>query len=226
MKNSEDFNQLWKNAGILFGITLVAGILLGFVHELTKEPIAYQQELKIQKACGAVFSDAASFEAVALPGQDSSLTESDTVGSSEQNGSTANGFAMEELNMEGAEIGMVYRALAENGEVLGYVINTTGKEGYGGDIELMLGIRMDGTLNGVSILSISETPGLGMRAGEVLVPQFAGRQVSSFTYVKTGAVTEDQIDAISGATITTAAFTQAVNAGLSYFNVMLKEGEY
>lgn len=222
MKNSEDFKQLGKNAGILFSITLVAGILLGFVYELTKEPIAYQQELKIQKACSAVFSDAASFEAVALPEEDSSLTESDTVGSPEQNGITA----MEELNLEGAEIGTVYRALAENGEVLGYVINTTGKEGYGGDIELMLGIRMDGTLNGVSILSISETPGLGMRAGEVLVPQFAGRQVSSFTYVKTGAVSEDQIDAISGATITTGAFTQAVNAGLSYFNVMLKEGEY
>lgn len=211
MKNSEDFKQLWKNAGILFGITLAAGILLGFVHELTIEPIAYQQELKIQKACSTVFADAASFEAVASP---------------ELNGSITNGSAMEELNLEGAQIGTVYRAVSENGEVLGYVINTTGKEGYGGDIELMLGIRMDGTINGVSILSISETPGLGMRAGEVLVPQFAGRKVSSFTYVKTGAVSEDQIDAISGATITTGAFTQAVNAGLSYFNVMLKEGEY
>ena len=220
MKNSEDFKQLWKNAGILFGITLVAGILLGFIHELTKEPIAYQQELKIQKACSAVFADASSFEALTMPEAPASQA-SGAIGSPEQDGST-----VEELNLEGAEIGMVYRALSETGELLGYVINTTGKEGYGGDIGLMMGIRMDGTLNGVSILSISETPGLGMRAGEVLVPQFAGRQVSSFTYVKTGAVTEDQIDAISGATITTGAFTQAVNAGLSYFNVMLKEGEY
>ena len=226
MKNSEDFKQLWKNVGILFGITLAAGILLGFVHELTKQPIAYQQELKIQKACSAVFADAASFETMDLLNEESVSLESGFIGSSEHNGGTTNGSAMEELNLEGVEIGTVYRALSENGELLGYVINTIGKEGYGGDIELMLGIRMDGTLNGVSILSISETPGLGMRAGEVLVPQFAGRQVSSFTYVKTGAVTEDQIDAISGATITTGAFTQAVNAGLSYFNIMLKGGEY
>lgn len=216
MKNNEDFRQLFKNAGILFCITLVAGLLLGFVYELTKEPIAYQQELKVQRACSAVFADAASFEAVVLPAEDPDLQESGLIGSPER---------MEELNLEGAEIGTVYQALSENGELLGYVINTIGKEGYGGDIELMMGIRMDGTLNGVSILSISETPGLGMRAEEVLVPQFAGRQVSSFTYVKTGAVTENQIDAISGATITTGAFTQAVNAGLSYFNVMLKEGE-
>ncbi|MCH5274319.1 MAG: RnfABCDGE type electron transport complex subunit G [Lachnospiraceae bacterium] len=212
--------QLLKNAGILFGITLIAGILLGFVYELTKEPIAYQQELKVQRACSAVFADAASFEAVLLPGEDAASQEAGLIGSPQQNGA-----AMEVLHPEGVEIGTVYRALSASGELLGYVINTTGKEGYGGNIELMIGVRMDGTLNGVSILSISETPGLGMRAEEVLVPQFAGRQVSSFTYVKTGAVTEDQIDAISGATITTSAFTQAVNAGLSYFNVMLKEGE-
>lgn len=218
MKNSGDIKQLCKNAGILFCITLVAGILLGFVYELTKEPIAYQQELKIQRACSAVFADAASFEAATLPVVDlASMFSADYAAAPEQ---------MEVLHPEGAEIGtIIYRALSADGELLGYVISVTGKEGYGGDIELMLGVRMDGRLNGVSILSISETPGLGMRAGEVLVPQFTDRQVSSFTYVKTGAVSEDQIDAISGATITTRAFTQAVNAGLSYFNVMLKEEE-
>lgn len=210
MKNKEDMIQMWKNAGILFGITLAAGILLGFVHELTKEPIAYQQELKVQRACSAVFADAVSFETAAL-------AEGDSASQEEQ---------AEQFHPEGVEIGTIYRALSEEGELLGYVIGCTAKEGYGGDIELMLGIRMDGTLNGVSILSISETPGLGMRAEEVLVPQFAGRQVSSFTYVKTGAVGEEQIDAISGATVTTSAFTQAVNAGLSYFNIMLKGGEY
>lgn len=217
MRNREDMMQMWKNAGILFGITLIAGILLGFVHELTKEPIAYQQELKVQRACSAVFADAASFEATTLP-----------VGDLDSQFSAAYTDMPEQmvLHPKGVEIGtIIYRALSVDGELLGYVISTTSKEGYGGDIELMLGIRMDGTLNGVSILSISETPGLGMRAEEVLVPQFEDRQVSSFTYVKTGAVSEDQIDAISGATITTNAFTRAVNAGLSYFNAMLKEGE-
>ena len=200
MKNKEERKQLWKNAGILFAITLTAGILLGFVHELTLEPIARQQERRIQRACGAVFADAASFE------------------KEERTGETP-------VILENAEIGEVYRALSVNGGLLGYVITVTTSEGYGGDIELLLGVRPDGTVNGVSVLRISETPGLGMRAEEVLAPQFAGRQVSSFTYVKTGAVSEDQIDAISGATITTSAFTEAVNAGLSYFDERLKEAE-
>ena len=42
-------------------------------------------------------------------------------------------------------------------------------------------------LNGISLLSISETAGLGMRAEEVLKPQFAGKIAESFTYVKSGA---------------------------------------
>ena len=70
-------------------------------------------------------------------------------------------------------------------------------------------------LKGVSILSISETAGLGMRAGEVLVPQFAGKQAESYVYTKTGSTADNEIDAISGATITTKAFVNAVNGGLT-----------
>ena len=83
---------------------------------------------------------------------------------------------------------------------------------------------MDGTLSGISILSIAETPGLGMRAEEVLQPQFAEKQVAQFTYTKTGAGSDDQIDAISSATITTNAMTNTVNAGLYYFHTALEGG--
>ena len=55
--------------------------------------------------------------------------------------------------------------------------------------------------------------------------QFAGRQVSAFSYTKSGATEENQIDAISGATITTNAVTNAVNAGLEYAYRLLKIGE-
>lgn len=47
-----------KEAGILFAITLIAGLLLGFVYELTKEPIRQQEEKAVQEACQAVFADA------------------------------------------------------------------------------------------------------------------------------------------------------------------------
>lgn len=212
MKNKEDIKKMWKEAGILFAITLIAGLVLGFVYELTKEPIAHQQELKIQKACAAVFAEAASFEAIAPEGAN-------------EGAEGGLGTSQDTITMEnGVEIGTVYRALSADGTLLGYVLNVTSAEGYGGDIELMMGVAMDGTLNGISLLSISETPGLGMKAGEVLVPQFAGKNVTAFTYTKTGAVTDDQIDAISGATITTKAVTNAVNGGLDYFKTLSQEG--
>ena len=47
--------------------------------------------------------------------------------------------------------------------LLGYVITVTTREGYGGDIQFAVGVRMDGTVNGMSILDIAETAGLGMR---------------------------------------------------------------
>lgn len=208
MKDKRDLSRMFKEAGILFAITLLAGLILGFVNELTREPIAYQQELKIQKACTAVFEDAASFEELTASAAQKSSIETVTASASEK----------------GVSYGTVYRALSADGSLLGYVLNVTSSEGYGGDIELMLGVTLEGTLNGISLLSISETPGLGMEAGDVLVPQFAGKQVSSFTYTKTGASADNEIDAISGATITTRAVTNAVNAGLGYFNTVLKEG--
>ena len=115
-------------------------------------------------------------------------------------------------------------ALDDSGNVLGYVLTMTSHEGYGGDITFTMGIQNDGTLNGISILSISETAGLGMRAEEVLKPQFSGKTAEKFEYTKTGAVADNQIDAISGATITTNAVTNGVNAGLYYFQNALGGG--
>ena len=64
----------------------------------------------------------------------------------------------------------------------------------------------------------------GMKAEEVLKPQFAEKNVGQFTYTKTGAMTSDEIDAISGATITTNALVNGVNAGLECFKNELGGG--
>lgn len=221
MKSKSGIGEMLKNAGILFVITLIAGLALGFVYNLTKEPIAYQQELKIQRACAAVFTDAASFEERFIPVPEGY--------SYDPTSSTA--LVIEGLNEAliyaeeyGTEVGTVYQALSAQGELLGYVINVTSKEGYGGEIALMMGVRLDGTLNGISILQIAETPGLGMLAEDVLVPQFADKLADTFSFTKTGAITESEIDAISGATVTTEAVTNAVNTGLYYFRSVLQEG--
>lgn len=201
MKRSGDLGKTLKEAGILFAITLIAGLILGFVNQLTADPIAKQQELKIQKACATVFAQAASFE---------------------ERVEDASGAAYQAA--AGLRLGKVYTALAQDGSVMGYVIDVTSTEGYGGDIEIMMGVTTEGRLNGISILSISETPGLGMQAGEVLVPQFADKEVKTFQYTKSGAKADNEIDAISGATITTKAVTGAVNEGLAYFREVLQNG--
>ena len=58
---------------------------------------------------------------------------------------------------------------AVDGGETGYVITATDGEGYGGDIQVTVGITADGTVSGVSFLSISETAGLGMKATGALL---------------------------------------------------------
>ena len=104
------------------------------------------------------------------------------------------------------------------------MLTVTTHEGYGGDIQFTVGVRNDGTLNGISLLSISETAGLGMQAGDILVPQLADKNAYPYVYTKTGSTADNEIDAISGATITTNAVTNGVNAGVYYFQTMLQQG--
>ena len=195
MDDKKQISVMLKEALILTVITLLAGLLLGYVHELTKEPIRKQQEQAIQDACKAVFSQEAnvSFRLTELKPSEA---------------------LQEELASRGVSIGSIFQALGEGNAPLGYVIETKSSEGYGGNIVLYVGVTTDGILNDVSILSISETPGLGMRAGEVLIPQLHQKAVSEIVYTKTGATEENEIDAISGATITTKAVTNAVNGAM------------
>ena len=200
--------QMMKDAMILFLITLISGAALGLVYEVTKEPIAQQEQKAKNEAYQNVFEAAEDF---------TELTEETYSPDALTAFVKENGFD--------ASIDGVAQALSADGSVLGYVITVTDHEGYGGDIQFTMGVADDGTLNGISLLSISETAGLGMRAGEVLVPQFAGKQVEKFSYTKTGAASDDQTDAISGATITTNAVVNGVNAGLLCFQEKLNMTE-
>jgi len=194
-----------KDALILFAITLVAGLLLGFVYDVTKEPIAQQKAKAKAQACKNVFAAAETFEPI--------LSE---------DGPTAYFMAGKDSNVD---IDEVMQALDGTGQLMGYVITVTDHEGYGGDIQFSMGVALDGTLNGISLLSISETAGLGMKAGDVLVPQFTNKKVEKFTYTKSGSTSDSEIDAISGATITTNAIVNGVNSGLQLFHSVLIEGE-
>lgn len=199
-------NTIIKDAMILTLITLVAGGVLGLVYEITKEPIAKQQEMAKQEAYKSVFEDADSFEVCVEEG----------------NGELAAYLA--ENGFEAQTINEVMEAKDASGETLGYAINLTTSEGYGGDITFSMGVREDGTLNGISILTISETAGLGMNATkDEFKNQFQDKQAESFEVTKTGAAADNQINAISGATITSNAVTKGVNSGLCAFEYV-KEG--
>ncbi len=104
-------------------------------------------------------------------------------------------------------------------EIVGYTIKTTPK-GYGGEVEVMVGISKEGKITGINIGKHSETPGLGTKAGEPdFKNQFLGKDVSSELNVVKGKVNNDNdIAAISGATITSTAVTSGVNAAISIFN--------
>ena len=200
-------NTIIKDTLILTLITLVAGGLLGMVYEVTKEPIAQQAEKEKQEAYKAVFEDADSFE-VCVEADDADLAAY----------LTENGFEAQTVNE-------VMEAKDASGETIGYALNMTTSEGYGGDISFSMGVTLDGTLNGISILDINETAGLGMNATkDEFKGQFAGKQVDAFEVTKSGAASDNEINAISGATITSKAITRGVNAGLCAFEYV-KEGK-
>ena len=173
------------------------------LEKLDEEDFKQKEKAKTE-AYLEVFQEAASFEA-------------DPDFSSDQIQNALNEAGLTEVSVQ-----EVMLALDQNKTMLGYVVTVVSHEGYSGDITFSVGIKNDSTVNGISILSISETAGLGMKANtEEFKSQFAGVNTSRFEYTKSGASADNQIDAISGATITTNAITNGVNAALEYCNLMI-----
>ena len=223
MRNKSNAMTMLKEAGILFSITLIAGLLLGVVYELTKEPIRIQQEKAIQEACEAAFpvyeEDVSGVDGYPRFLFDYSFEY------------TFDEIFLSELAADGVKIGTIYTVIDNFNSIkelpvyCGHVVEVTSKNGYGGDIVLYVGVDFDGTVRGVSILELSETAGLGMEAPKVLAPQFAGRNVESFVYTKTGAQADNEVDAITSATITTSAVVNAVNGGLRTVQYIIGHSE-
>lgn len=190
-----------KNTISLMLITLIAGLLLGAVYEITKDPIRKENQRAKEEAYKAVFADADAFEDVKI--------DEDKVAK-----------ALGEKGLD-ATINEAMKVLDKSGQQIGYVLTVTDHEGYGGDIQFAMGVQSDGTLNGISFLSISETAGLGMKAKEdAFRKQFEGKKTDQIVYTKNGAKADNEIDALSGATITTNAVTNGVNAGLYFISTL------
>lgn len=181
---------------ILVVITLIAGLALAAVYEITKEPIAEAEYKAKMDAYRAVMPDAAEFTELENTAADLPA---------------------------GVSVDEIMKAVSTDAATVGYVVKATSANGYGGNVTVAVGVLPDGRILGVSVISQSETAGLGAKcAEEGFTSRFAGL-LGQVEYTKTGE--EGKVDALSGATVTTAAVTEAVNAALKQVNSIISSGE-
>lgn len=174
-------DKYFKPIFVLSVISLVAGLVLSYVYDITREPARLVQLEQTQEAMTTVLPEADSFETTEV-GAD---------------------------NIIRCTTGMA------GDDIAGYIVEVS-SIGYGGLIDILVGVNLDGTVSGVDILSHNETPGLGANADNPdFKDQYKGK-TGQFTVVKTGAKDENDIDAMTGATITSDAVTLGVNTALEY----------
>ena len=172
----------------LLVITAVSGGLLGLVYGMTKDAIAEVDAKKNEAAIQAV-----------LPLQGEITYKADTL----------------RYNYEGVDLtfpcNLAYDA---NGTFQGAAVKTS-EGGFGGKIDMMVGFLADGTIKGTSVLSHTETPGLGANMTGKFKDQFVDKNPASFklTVSKDGG----DVDAITAATITSRAFSKAVDKAYQAF---------
>jgi len=198
-----------KNILSIFAITLVAVLLLAVVNQVTRDPIAKAEIDARNQTYSEVFADAKDFK-------DLDMSEEEIVKNGEK--------ALSDADIASCEINNAMKAV-DGDTVLGYVIAATSKNGYGGKIQIAVGINNDGEITGFSVISHNETAGLGAKSKDdpEFAAQFKGKTASeSIEVIKGGGATGNQIDAISGATITSKAVTEATNAATAFYNAYLK----
>ena len=179
----------------LLVITMVSGGVLGLVYGMTKDAIAEVDQKKNEAAIKAV-----------LPIEGEITYKADTL----------------KYNYEGVDMtfpcNLAYDA---NGNFKGAAVKTS-EGGFGGKIDMMVGFLADGTIKGTSVLSHTETPGLGANMTGKFKDQFVDKNPASYKLT----VTKDggDVDAITAATITSRAFTKAVDKAYQAF--MANKAQY
>ena len=172
----------------LLVIAAVSGGVLGLVYGVTKDAIAEVDQKKNEAAIQKV-----------LPLEGEIIYEPDTL----------------KYNYEGVEMAFPCTIAKDaNGIFQGAAIKTS-EGGFGGKIDMMVGFLADGTIKGTSVLSHAETPGLGANMTGKFKDQFVDKNPANFklTVSKDGG----DVDAITAATITSRAFSKAVDKAYQAF---------
>ncbi|MBR0154305.1 MAG: RnfABCDGE type electron transport complex subunit D [Lachnospiraceae bacterium] len=204
------FKSFPKSAVVLTAIALLAGVSLSGVYTMTKEAIEEQQMAANAESYKAVLPDAETFEKIDAAEEAIKELEGGVYGSD---------FGRVTINecVAGKDA---------SGNVIGYVLSVTSMDGFDGNITLSMGLTADGETTGIAFTELNETAGMGMRADEpAFRDQFNGRSSSKFVLNKSGDGTgADEINSISGASITSGAVVNAVNAGLDFYSNVVKGG--
>ena len=197
-----------KKSGILVGalvlliITLLAGLLLSGVHELTREPIAKAD----REAKEAAYRQVLSGDKYAEPQNGADLV------AAFNEALAAGDYNEGEISYQRALVEEALLVQDKAGQTEGDVLTVCSKSGYNGEIRLALGVAADGTVQGMQVLSHSETAGFGARCEK---PEYLE------TFV--GDATVKDVDGITGATYTTKAIREAVGAALCFVHTQLME---
>lgn len=179
-----------KVAGTLTVISLVTAAVLGGVNAVTKDPIAAINAQKTQDAMAAVVSDPTVFQAVeAIPQE-----------------------AVDAAASYGGTLTELY-----DGQGTGYVMKVVAS-GSQGSIEMMVGVDAEGAVTGVSVVDHAETSGIGTKVtGNEPLPSGTGvlDQFKGMSHADGDLVVGKNVDAISGATVSSRGITTGVNAALA-----------
>ena len=207
----EKKDNMIKDAIILCAITLVLGAILAGVYMVTKAPIEEAQKQANNEACAAVVAEG---DKVLDANADALAKVTEYL--------KTHGLASEETGEEISLIKHVEVSEVHPTEQGGYVFLATAKKGYGGDISFALGVDAGGVITGISITSQAETAGLGANCmDEAWQKSFVGKTTpakpADNMYNKVAA-TDTQIQALSGATVTTKAIANAVKGILFSIN--------
>jgi electron transport complex protein RnfG len=193
---------------VLFVVTLVAVLALAVVNQITRGPIEQAEINARAEIYSIVYPNADGF--AEIDGSDELIENSAQL--------------LSQSGYDGCYINDTLAVTDASGNTVGYVIAATSPSGYGGDVQVAIGISVDdNTITGFNVVSNSETAGLGAKCTESdFTSQFAGKPADLMEYTKTGATNDNEIDAISGATITTNAVTEAVNSAITFYQSELK----
>lgn len=186
----------------LFAISLGCILALSFVYEITKAPILQQAMNKKLEAYQVVYQNAVNLK------EDTELIEQ-----------AANvNMASLDSSFATAKIDEVNQAYDGNDNLIGYIVKVSNR-GYSGKITMVLGYSVEGEVQGLEIIEINDTAGLGDRVTEAdFRNQFVNKTADKFVTSKTGATADNEINAITGATMSTNGVVDGVNAAISFLN--------